>query len=94
VAEQAIGAIYALSKHPDTLCSDILRRKTKSVFSPRPLNSHEELTETGEDPTIDEQRHEASSDRNKGALALSQLLFIVGHVASTVSPTGSYCGKR
>src|SRR5438034_4331204 len=32
VAEQAIGAIYTLSKHPDLLCSNILRRKAKSVF--------------------------------------------------------------
>ncbi len=32
VAEQAIGAIYVLSQHPDVLCSEILRQKTKSVF--------------------------------------------------------------
>jgi condensin complex subunit 1 len=34
VAEQAIGAIYVLAKHPDNLCSEILRRKTKHVFAP------------------------------------------------------------
>lgn len=33
LAEQAIGAIYALSKHPDVLCSEVLRRKTKAVFA-------------------------------------------------------------
>ncbi|KAI7209981.1 hypothetical protein KC333_g8462 [Hortaea werneckii] len=35
MAETAIGAIYALSKHPDVLCSDVIRRKTKAVFAPR-----------------------------------------------------------
>ncbi|KAI5776835.1 armadillo-type protein [Geopyxis carbonaria] len=35
VAEQALGAIYALAKHPDAVCTDIIRRKTKSVFESR-----------------------------------------------------------
>ncbi|PPJ59415.1 hypothetical protein CBER1_02385 [Cercospora berteroae] len=35
LAEQAIGAIYALSKHPDVLCSEIVKRKTRTVFTPR-----------------------------------------------------------
>ncbi|EDN06521.1 conserved hypothetical protein [Histoplasma mississippiense (nom. inval.)] len=30
VAEHAIGAIYSLAKHPDALCSEILRRKTST----------------------------------------------------------------
>ena len=34
VAEQAINAIYALSKHPDVLCSEIIRRKTRLAFAP------------------------------------------------------------
>ncbi|KAL2026887.1 hypothetical protein VTO58DRAFT_102868 [Aureobasidium pullulans] len=34
LAEQVIGAIYALSKHPDELASEILRFKTKKVFAP------------------------------------------------------------
>jgi len=33
LVEQAIGAIYALSTHPDILCSEILRHKTRSVFA-------------------------------------------------------------
>jgi condensin complex subunit 1 len=36
MAEQAIGAIYALSKHPDVLCSGVIRSKTRAVFSPHP----------------------------------------------------------
>ncbi|KAH0543293.1 hypothetical protein FGG08_002356 [Glutinoglossum americanum] len=82
VAEQAIGAIFVLSKHPDTLCSDILRRKTKSVFSQRSSSFHQEPTDDEEDPiTQDEQPHETIDSKSKGAPALSQLLFIVGHIA-------------
>ncbi|TVY36658.1 Condensin complex subunit [Lachnellula subtilissima] len=91
VAEQAISAIYILSKHPDTLCSDILRRKTRHVFQQR-------MAKTPEPEQIDEASHLASpppeqleepepkeaaepEKKLKGAVALSQLLFIVGHVA-------------
>lgn len=34
VAEQAIGAIYALARHPDVLCSEVIRKRTHEVFSP------------------------------------------------------------
>ncbi|KAK0736695.1 condensin-like protein [Apiosordaria backusii] len=105
VAEQAINAIYALSRHPDVLCSEIIRRKTKSVFSPqasRPTSRDESVpvssppaTQDGEegDPTLlapPTQAQPASSQppqsptkkQNKdNTVALSQLLFIVGHVA-------------
>lgn len=83
VAEQAISAIYALSRHPDTLCSDILRRKTRLVFQPqpqRPTSSH--TSAEG-----DSQRPGTSSTDNPGPrqkttpAALSQLLFVVGHIA-------------
>ncbi|KAL9100937.1 MAG: hypothetical protein Q9163_003752 [Psora crenata] len=81
VAEQAIGAIYALSKHPDTLCSEILRRKTKYVFEPEvgPKDTALEGIEgaTGLPSPVTEESHIT----RKGSLGLSQLLFIVGHVA-------------
>ncbi|KAK5064570.1 hypothetical protein LTR84_000403 [Exophiala bonariae] len=32
MAEQAISAIYILSDHPDVLCSEVLRQKTRLVF--------------------------------------------------------------
>ena len=32
MAEQAISAIYVLSDHPDVLCSEVLRQKTRLVF--------------------------------------------------------------
>jgi condensin complex subunit 1 len=86
VAEQAINAIYAISKHPDTLCSEIIRRKTKHVFSnsssrpsSRPVSRDDE---TKVSPEADQTM--ASADKPKkrdNAIALSQLLFIVGHVA-------------
>lgn len=102
VAEQAIGAIYALSKHPDVLCTDVIRRKTKAVFT-----DHQGVSETivVEDERIDDgdvDMMDVDMDapspvpatqapppddgeketRKKGeAFALSQLLFIVGHVA-------------
>ncbi len=95
VAEQAISAIYAISKHPDVLCSEIIRRKTRMVFSPqvsRP-NSRDEtqaINDNAEDagdatvigPKQQEQSPPPPLKGNKyGTMALSQLLFIVGHVA-------------
>lgn len=82
VAEQAIGAIYALSKHPDVLCSDILKRKTRFVFQPQLQRSPSKVSDDGE-----EQRPETASTECQGAkqetssTSLSQLLFVVGHIA-------------
>ncbi|KAJ5288481.1 hypothetical protein N7478_001511 [Penicillium angulare] len=83
VAEQAISAIYTLSKHPDVLCSDILRRKTQFVFQPhsqRPSSSHTSIEGDDQRPgtaSTDEQ----SSKAKPSSAALSQLLYIVGHIA-------------
>ena len=80
VAEQAIGAIYALSKHPDVLCSNIIRRKTRFVFQQqsRPTSSAGQGDESRlPSPPADE----STEPKQRGSLALSQLLFIVGHVA-------------
>lgn len=91
VAEQAIGAIYVLSKHPDVLCSEILRRVTKRVFSSQaqsrptsrsgtdeasqlPISTEEELADAPVNV-------ESQPKKQNSALALSQLLFIVGHIA-------------
>lgn len=103
VAEQAISAIYALSKHPDNLCSEILRRKTRHVFQrratppPQPKADEDNDTDMMDVDMMDvdteeqEQEKEAppaeiekpgpAESRQKGSIALSQLLFIVGHVA-------------
>ncbi|KAB8293308.1 hypothetical protein EYC80_007636 [Monilinia laxa] len=105
VAEQAISAIYALSKHPDNLCSEILRRKTKHVFKrravppPPPQSKLDEDNDTDmmdvdmmdvdtEQPEQAEEAPQAEKEtlappesKQKGSIALSQLLFVVGHVA-------------
>ncbi|KAF2819550.1 hypothetical protein CC86DRAFT_362428 [Ophiobolus disseminans] len=91
VAEQAIGAIYVLSKHPDVLCSEIIRRVTKRVFAgqaqvrPTTSSSTEEPSQLAassdeaapEEPAVEE----AQPKKQNSALALSQLLFVVGHIA-------------
>lgn len=119
VAEQAINAIYAISKHPDVLCSEIIRHKTKAVFSPqRPRSNSDDRPATrdsqqsgqeakdGEAPPLPEtQEAQDGGDggettaaatpatppksspkkpqkaKRDNAISLSQLLFIVGHVA-------------
>ena len=82
VAEQAIGAIYTLSKHPDTLCSEILRRKTKSVFQPRSPQLGSEPMEGVEGQSgLQTPPPEEPERTQKASLALSQLLFTVGHIA-------------
>jgi condensin complex subunit 1 len=99
VAEQAISAIYVLAKHPDVLCSEVLRRKTKYVFAPhaRPVPATDDIsmmsdggnaTPESEDvqmedaPQPDPQPEvQQPAKQQNSALALSQLLFIVGHVA-------------
>lgn len=107
LAEQVVGAIYALSKHPDVLCSDVIRRKTKFVFTPQakaaPEDAQQKQQAEGGDSQMDvdgdvemsdlpspppepedevEQPEDPAIDENgQSALALSQLLFVVGHVA-------------
>lgn len=98
LAEQAIGAIYALARHPDALCSDIIRRKTKYVFGRQKDEvastdeAEEEVcgenNETGllsppPEPEIDSRKEKVQEigQKQRNAMALSQLLFIVGHVA-------------
>ena len=94
LAEQAIGAIYALSKHPDVLCSEIIRRKTKVVFAVKGSAKRQEtdgsqLDEDGDiemsdmpTPPPEPEKEEASADNGaSSALGLSQLLFAVGHIA-------------
>ena len=81
VAEQAFGAIYTLSKHPDTLCSEILRRKTRHVFQPQPGRSDSPMEGIeGQSGLLTPPTEECIQPQKK-ALALSQLLFMVGHIA-------------
>ncbi|KAJ4375245.1 condensin complex non-SMC subunit Cnd1 [Neocucurbitaria cava] len=91
VAEQAISAIYVLSKHPDVLCSEIIRRVTKRVFAaptesrPTSRSSANDATQlptpTKEMAPDDATDDKAQPKKQNSALALSQLLFTVGHIA-------------
>ncbi|PWY65957.1 condensin [Aspergillus sclerotioniger CBS 115572] len=80
VAEQAIGAIYALSKHPDVLCSDLLKRKTRSVFQPQTQWSSSKVAGEGERSGTAATDDQEASQRTSST-ALSRLLFVVGHIA-------------
>ncbi|KAE8131296.1 armadillo-type protein [Aspergillus pseudotamarii] len=81
VAEQAISAIYALSKHPDVLCSDILKRKTKSVFQPQTQRSSSQGPGDGDERRPGTASTDSPTTRKSSSAVLSQLLFVVGHIA-------------
>ena len=96
MAEQAISAIYVLSEHPDVLCSEVLRHKTRLVFqktekrtslsrSPSPDPDAMEINEPETSPKPANATPEADADdgaaKEKPSTLLSQLLFIVGHIA-------------
>ena len=94
MAEQAIGAIYVLSEHPDELCSEILRLKTRSVFertkhrrtlSRSPSPDPDAMDVDGMDvyePEVPVQGTEGpTTSKENPTIALSQLLFAVGHMA-------------
>ncbi|KAG5953263.1 hypothetical protein E4U53_006191 [Claviceps sorghi] len=87
VAEQAINAIYAISKHPDVLCSEIIRRKTRHVFSQSRPGSRSTSRDESKGPdlmvnqTMSQATQEEKPKTRDNAVNLSQLLFIVGHVA-------------
>ena len=96
VAEQAVSAMYALSKHPDVLCSEILRRKTRCVFQQRMSEPKREappedmdidmMDVDDEDPTglpspPPEKEPPQEEKKQNSSYLLSQLLFLVGHIA-------------
>lgn len=78
LAEQAIGTIYALSDHPDVLCSDIIRRKTRHVFQQQ-TQVRPDTSMVGDGDLLTPP--ETPSMKQRNSIALSQLLFIVGHIA-------------
>ena len=95
MAEQAVSAIYVLSDHPDVLCSEVLRQKTRFVFqqtkdlksmSRAPSPAPDAMDIDGEEDIVnpeDEQPQPAPTQamQEKPSIALSQLLFTVGHIA-------------
>ncbi|KAI7899931.1 non-SMC mitotic condensation complex subunit 1-domain-containing protein [Cokeromyces recurvatus] len=92
-AEQAINTIFLLCKNPETLCEEIIRNKTNKVFgdkeisvSPTPSTEASTQNDTSTimefDLSMTQQalpfpQHPIYQD----PLELSQLFFLVGHVA-------------
>ncbi|KAG0366325.1 Condensin complex subunit [Gamsiella multidivaricata] len=86
VSEQALNTIYLLGEHPDILCGDIIKKRCKAIFS---------LQDPGDSPldhmSIDAPMNSLGEDTTMNmntetafvidSWQLSQLLFIVGHVA-------------
>ena len=89
MAEQAVAAIYALSEHPDVLCSEVLRQKAKVVFGQtkhrKSLDvfpqSEEMEVDTSPTDQADEQTDVQKEVQVRPAESLARLLFVVGHVA-------------
>ena len=82
VAEQAISAIYALSTHPESLCSDILRRRTRHVFQLRNTTpKQEDANMVSPKCSLPTSPLEESSEPQGESFGLTQLLFLVGHIA-------------
>ena len=96
MAEQAVSAVYVLSDHPDVLCSEVLRLKTRQVFqrtqnrkslsrSPSPDPDAMEMDEPASQMPVqhdlEEVNGESAEPKEKPSTMLSQLLFIVGHIA-------------
>ena len=91
MAEQAINTIYALGERPDLLCGKLIKNLTRRVFGRKPANSsgsqqdQNAMDQDEEDVDADaSQQPQTQKDEDKDAsdaFELSQLLFIVGHVA-------------
>ncbi|KAF9029542.1 hypothetical protein BDZ89DRAFT_1065324 [Hymenopellis radicata] len=96
VAEQIINTVYALGEHPDVFCNAIIKELTRMAFTPRePAGNVDADTQMADpDATQDEEQKDVEDepdpmdedhpDKGKDlgdAFVLSQLLFVVGHVA-------------
>jgi condensin complex subunit 1 len=93
MAEQAINCIYALGEHPDILCNDLIRKLTIRAFGRKVRGEHPAARDPDtmdEDPSAESQggvddtsmQDASQGDKDVGdAFELSQLLFLVGHVA-------------
>lgn len=86
-AEQALNAIYTLSKHPDVLCSEIIRHKTRQVFQRKQHGEQMVKTEASDDVEagmpeefIGPESPDCKPQKEQTQM-LAHLLFIVGHVA-------------
>ncbi|EIN08162.1 hypothetical protein PUNSTDRAFT_102926 [Punctularia strigosozonata HHB-11173 SS5] len=93
LAEQAINTVYALGDHPDQFCDTLIKDLTRRAFTPRtpaqraesaekdPDAMDEDAPEGTRDPSMTQDPVAEGSKDCGDAFQLSQLLFIVGHVA-------------
>ncbi|TFK48960.1 hypothetical protein OE88DRAFT_1727293 [Heliocybe sulcata] len=87
LAEQAVNTIYALGEHPDVLCNWMIKNLTRRAFG---VAKKKSASPARVDPDAMDQDPPNESgaegvgeeDKDVGdAFVLSQLLFVVGHVA-------------
>lgn len=97
MAEQAINTIYALAEKPEQLCDAIIRNLTKRAFAkkdagstkpPNPSTDDPDRMDEDEEPTSQPEpestqggTQSSAGDDQGDTFELSQLLFVVGHVA-------------
>ncbi|KAG6897024.1 hypothetical protein C0992_004552 [Termitomyces sp. T32_za158] len=96
LAEQAINTIYALGEHPDVLCNEIIKNLTRRAFNQdrKPKTSTEsqpspvmdevntgDVTRSSDDISAPPESGDGQGQDVGDAFELSQLLFVVGHVA-------------
>ena len=90
MAEQAINTVYALGERPDVLCTSLIKNLTRRAFSSK---TRERSQTSNNEDIVDVEETEMTSATSKSQIqggqesdlrdpwALSQLLFLVGHVA-------------
>lgn len=93
MAEQAINTVYALGDRPDELCNEIIKNLTRRAFTRKPQPSASDgpadeergpdaMEEDAEPPASTFITSQGSGEKDVGdVFHLSQLLFVVGHVA-------------
>ncbi|PIL36517.1 hypothetical protein GSI_00206 [Ganoderma sinense ZZ0214-1] len=87
MAEQAINTVYALGERPDLLCGSLIKDLTRRVFGRKPNRASQQqrdpdAMDQDEDNAGPSTQTQGEEDKDTGdAFELSQLLFVVGHVA-------------
>jgi condensin complex subunit 1 len=94
LAEQIINTIYALGDHPDALCDNIIKYFTRRAFQSRKkdpsknvldgdaMDEDQDMDATQRsDERISAKSSSQGSDDIGDSFEMSQLVFIVGHVA-------------
>lgn len=90
MAEQAINTVYALAERPDVFCDRLIKNLARRVFEKKPRSAAaptqqdpEAMDEDAEQPTTPAPAEDTTTQEQdtSDVFLLSQLLFVVGHVA-------------